>query len=45
MGISLILKIFSEQRIFMIFDGFSRIKGSFARGVRDFLGINEMPLC
>ena len=40
-----IVKMFSEQRIFMIFDEFSQTKGSFARGVRDFLGINEMPLC
>ena len=45
MGISLILKMFSEQRVFMIFDGFAQIKGSFARGLRDFLGINEMRLC
>ena len=43
MGISLICQDVFRAKDFMIF--VSQTKGSFARGVRDFLGINEMPLC
>ena len=41
----LFVKIFSEQRIFKILMDFLKNKRIFARGVQNFLEINEMPLC
>ena len=38
-------RFFSEQRTFKILMDFLKTKRIFARGVQNFLGINEMPLC
>ena len=45
-GTSLICKIFSSKGfVRFLMDFLKSKKDFFARGVRDFLGINEMPLC
>ena len=41
----LVVKIFSEQRIFKILMDFLKNNRIFAKGLRISLGISEMPLC